>query len=203
MKWRTFLAIVVCSTVLLSAANECRASMTYAYAAISKTGHGSDNDSDTDSAFGNCSSYADADCPYSGEGYNCGAYATTTSRVTVLFNPGGGPGSYSTIDISVTSSNNEASPYTGHTFTNNGYAYWGIIDARLIGAGVTAAAELWLASLDLTLPNTGSAADTTTIGLDLNIDDSTTTQARSPWQATSRIQAAASMTPPTSPSVLT
>jgi len=138
------------------------ASSTSAYAAINKSGHGADNDSDSDSALGYCQSYACADCPF----VNDASWASTTSTVNVSWTPGSG---YSkVISTSITANNNEPTQYSGHTFTNNGSATFWDTNARLIGQGLQAQCQYSLHNLNIAIPLIGSR----TLGMNLSIDSS-------------------------------
>ena len=151
MKTRRFMCLIS-AIVVLSLAGNSLASTTYAYAAISKTEHGSANDDDSHSAVGSSTAYAEADCPED-HGTSCASWASTTAKVIV--STGSGMGNI--IGESVTPGNNDANPT--HLFTNRGSADFDSINARMIGGAAFANAKLYLQGLQLTIVNTGDVLD--------------------------------------------
>jgi hypothetical protein len=161
MKTRMIFLIVCCLLVELALTANALASTTYAYAAIARTGDGAANNSDSDSAYGYCTSYACADCPA-----NHAAWASTTATVNVAYG-GTGMGFSRAISTSVTPSNSEPSQYSGHSFTNDGSAYFYDYNVKLIGQGLQATVKYNLSNLNIVLPVMGSRTNT----LDFSINN--------------------------------
>jgi hypothetical protein len=160
---RKVVTVVCLFASLLCLYQTASASTTSAYAAISKSGHGAANKLDNDSALGSCQTYVCADCPDDGD-LGCVAWASTTSTVTVTF----GDGPMQIVGTSVTPSNQDCSLYPGHAFTNTGSANFWDINAKLLGQGLQAQAQLLLSSLAFSVPfGPGSR----TIGMNLLLND--------------------------------
>lgn len=118
---------------------------------------------DSDAAFGSCSSVATANCSSS----VCGASAQTTSTVTVIFNQSGG------VIISESSgkpNNNEPSQYSGHQFTNTGTASFRDQNVRVVGAGALTQLQLLVDNLVFTIPASGNFDDSINLAFNLDVD---------------------------------
>lgn len=162
MKALVSLGILLVFGAVLTMPDLAQASTTSAYAAISKSGHGAANQLDSDSAFGYCQSYANADCPDDGN-VGCVAWASTTATVTVGF----GQGPTQIVGTSITNNNQETQLYPGHAFTNNGSANFASFNAKLIGQGLQAQAKFILSTLAFKVPfGPGMKTITTNLALD-------------------------------------
>lgn len=161
MKKHTKLFLLMWMICILFMGVAAQASSTYAYAAISKTGHGAANGSDSDSGVGNCSSQIIVDCPDNGS-VGCVSWAQTNATCTV--NAGGGSGTWLTWNTSVTSNNQQS--VSGHAFTNTGYAKFLDYNSKLIGESAVAQCELLLSTLVFDLPKIGYE----TYGFNINLE---------------------------------
>jgi len=155
------LSILCCLLIVLTVAGNTWASYTWAYASISKTGHGSANDDDEDSSVGYCSSTATADCPLGA----CAAFAQTVATVSPHF----GSGPMQIAQTSIDYNNQEPSTYTGHAFTNNGRAQYLVFNAKLIGDGISASLAFDLDEVFLRVP-AGSFNDYRSIQSDVQVN---------------------------------
>jgi len=157
MKTQTILCTIAL-IALLAVSSNALASTTYANAYIFKSGHNSATDSDSDSALGSCSSQAHASCPLPGDA----SWAQTNAVVTVTNTS---PGIL--IGESVTYNNNDV-PQPVHTITNSGGAKFASINARLIGSGLLASAQLYVQGLELTI-GAGSIQDFKMADMELTV----------------------------------